>query len=439
MRTGSVAAAFLVWTVSGVLSSLGAACYAELGAAFPINGGEPVYLERAYGEMMGFLFEWTAVLAMKPGGNAIVLVVFADYVGRAIFTTTTSNQHDPLVPVPWIYQKSIAIAAAVMITFILAVSLKAGNAFNTMLTVTKLIVIAAIASVGIGVLFGVGGLHRSGLLQHAWQDTSTDPKNWAIAFYSALFTFDGWNNLNYVTGELKDPSRDLPLTIALGMPVVIVSYIFTNLAFYAVLPKEVLISSATVALDFAHAIFGSAGGWVVAFCVSFSAIGAATGSLFTGSRLIHATAVRGHLPSFLASLNASTMTPVRALVLQLFLTSVYILMGNFEWLVRVCGAVMWVFYGLCAFSVVVLRRTERHLVRPYKVPLLFVYVFLVATLCLLGITVWREPTEAILSMVVLGSGVVVWLVFMRPTETWSAIRSLQSIRRRYTQVQQQDH
>ncbi|KAI9596045.1 amino acid permease-domain-containing protein [Syncephalis fuscata] len=403
-RAGSVAGAAIVWTLCGFIAMLGAACYAELGCALPTSGGEAVYLERAFGELAGFLYEWTALVIMKPGGNAIILVVFADYFCRAVIGTT---------PADWV-EKTVSVALLVLVTAIHCWSTKAGAAAQSFLTLLKLLVVAGVGVTGLcALIFQDTIVKQSGNFSDVWKGTSTDPADWAIAFYTGLFAYDGWNNLNYVTGELHNPGRDLPISIGLGLPVVMVCYLLANLAYCVALTKEQIVASDTVAMDFAVRLFGHVGGLVLAACVAMSTLGSINGSLFTNARVIHRAATRKHLPVMFSHLHPHRKTPIAALLLQVAITLICVVVGNFEWLVRICGVVAFIFYGGCAAAVLMLRRNEPELERPVRAPLFVVWIFLLCAIALEVITIWRQPIEALIGLATLCSGLFVWIVALR--------------------------
>ncbi|RKP11068.1 amino acid permease-domain-containing protein [Thamnocephalis sphaerospora] len=402
-RAGSVAGAAIVWVLCGLVAALGAACYAELGCALPTSGGEAIYLERAFGELFGFLYEWTALLVMKPAGNAIPLVVFADYFCRAILGHT---------PADWV-EKLVSVVVLLLVTAVHCWSTKVGASAQSFLMVLKLLVVAGIGVTGVcALIFQDEVVHRSGNFQDVWSGTSADPADWAIAFYTGLFAYDGWNNLNYVVGELRNPARDLPLSIGLGLPLVVVCYLLANLAYCVALPKHIIVSTDTVAMDFAAVLFGPIGGFVLAACVAMSTLGAVNGSLFTNARIVHRAATRQHLPAIFSHLHPRRKTPVATLLLQAAITLICVALGSFEWLVRICGVIAFFFYGACAAAVLVLRRKEPELERPLRAPLLAVWVFLASCVALIIITIWRQPVEAAIGFGTLLSGVCVWALVL---------------------------
>jgi L-type amino acid transporter 5 len=155
---------------------------------------------------------------------------------------------------------------------------------------------------------------------------------------------------------------------------------------------------------------------VLAACVAMSTLGAVNGSLFTNARIVHRAATQKHLPVIFSHLHPKRKTPIAALLLQAAITLVCVLLGNFEWLIRICGTVAFVFYGACAAAVLVLRRKEPHLERPIRAPILVVWIFFACCIALEIITIWRQPLESAIGFATLISGVLVWSLVLHRQE-----------------------
>ena len=190
-RAGSPGASLLVWVIAGVLAWTGAASYAELGGAIPLNGGPQVYLSKIFGELFGFLFTWCAVLVLKPGSAAIIAIIFGEYFTRAIAGGDAEVN-------PWI-NKSVALAGWFGVTFINCLSTKLGTKLGDGFMFMKFVALLGVTVIGIVV--AVTGLSYNGEATREWKDkswfqgTSTDVSSWAVALYSGLWAFDGWDNV----------------------------------------------------------------------------------------------------------------------------------------------------------------------------------------------------------------------------------------------------
>lgn len=212
-RAGSPGASLLVWVIAGVLAWTGAASYAELGGAIPLNGGPQVYLSKIFSELFGFLFTWCAVLVLKPGSAAIIAIIFGEYFTRAIAGGDAEVN-------PWI-NKSVALAGWFGVTFINCLSTKLGTKLGDMFMFLKFVALAGVTAIGIVV--AVTGLSYEGEATKEWKEknwfegTSTDVSSWAVALYSGLWAFDGWDNVRFSISfpdSLLPPNQRPLLTIS---------------------------------------------------------------------------------------------------------------------------------------------------------------------------------------------------------------------------------
>jgi len=251
-NAGSPGAALIVWVVSGVLAWTGAASYAELGGAIPLNGGAQVYLSKIFGEWAGFLFTWCAVTVLKPGSAAIIAIIFGEYIVRAFIGAEAMDAS------PWI-NKGVALLGLVLVTALNCVSTKLGTRSADFFMFFKFAALLAVTVAGIIVaVTGMG--HNKEALSTAWrtkpwfEGTSMSSSQWAVALYAGLWAYDGWDNTNFVVGEMIRPGRDLPKVIHTGLPIVIFAYILANLSYIFVLPTDILNNSNTVAVAFGSAV-----------------------------------------------------------------------------------------------------------------------------------------------------------------------------------------
>ena len=192
-NVGSPGAALIVWAVAGVLAWTGAASYAELGGAIPLNGGAQVYLSKIFGELAGFLFTWVAVLVLKPGSAAIIAIIMGEYLVRAAIGAEAETVN------VWI-NKSVALAGLLAVTFLNCVSTRLGTRMNDMLMFLKFVALLGVTIIGIVVAatgFSYSGTANRDWKDHAWfEGTKMDASAWAVALYAGLWAFDGWDNVS---------------------------------------------------------------------------------------------------------------------------------------------------------------------------------------------------------------------------------------------------
>ncbi|CAG8548374.1 8439_t:CDS:2 [Funneliformis caledonium] len=415
LHAGSVGMSLVVWIVCGFLACTGALTYAELGSEIPLSGGEHAYLNHAYGSLLAFLYSWTAITCLKPGSNAIIAVIFAEYINRIVYHSAF-NVNLPDETRVWL-NKIVASLCIIIISFINAYSVRLATRTQDIFTALKLITLAVIAVIGFVVL-GKGGFTNN-FEGDVFEGSSTRTSDYALAFYSGLWAYDGWNNVNYVTGEMKNPARDLPRVIMVGLPIVIVCYTLANVAYYAVLPSSVVTNTNTIALDFGRKVFGPVGGVIFALCVAASCFGAANGSIFTGSRLIYVAAREGYLPSFLGKVHGTWNTPTAALIMQAVLTIVMIIPGTFLTLLNFVSVAAWIFYFLTSFGLLILRWREPDLRRPYKVWLSTPIIFCCVAIFLVIMPFARVPLQSLAAIGFILAGVPFWYIRVKYKETFS--------------------
>ncbi|KAG6851004.1 hypothetical protein H0H93_004491 [Arthromyces matolae] len=275
-NTKSVGASLTVWLLSGLLAWTGASSFAELGSAIPLNGGAQAYLSYSYGPLASYLFAWTAIIALKPGGNAVISLIFAEYINRLFW----SHSRDEVSPddIPEWAIKLTAIGAVVIVTIICAVSRTLGTRAAVVFTTVKVVSLVAITVLGLIQL--ARGKASSTFQQPLFDGSSTSPSAWSLALYSGLWAYDGWDQANYVGGEMSRPEKNIPRAIHSSMAVVMVTFMLANISYFVVLDKATVSLSNTVALDFGRALFGRIGGTVFACMVAFSCFGALNGRAF---------------------------------------------------------------------------------------------------------------------------------------------------------------
>ncbi|KAM0301948.1 hypothetical protein HYE67_004284 [Fusarium culmorum] len=440
-KVGSPGAAVLVWIIAGILAWTGAASYAELGGAMPLNGGAQVYLAKTFHEVFGFLFTWVAMLVLKPGSAAIISIIMGEYFVRAFIGADAEYVN------PWI-NKAVALVGLLIVTFLNCVSTKLGTRVNDALMFMKFIALIGITITGIVVM--ITGKTLKGESEVDWKpsamfdNTSTDMSAWALALYAGLWAYDGWDNTNYVVAEFQNPARDLPRVIHTAMPLVILSYVLANIAYFLVLPLKSMDGANTVGVMFGSHVFGSVGSLVLALIVSASCFGALNSSTFTSSRLAYAAGKEGYIPSIFGTIGVgasahehelSTLrtrswftrkmrqmfgdedaglfyTPVYALILNAVLTTGYIIVGEFSTLVTFYGVAGYAFYFLTVLGVIVLRVKEPELPRPYKTWITTPIIFCCVSIFLLTRAVFAQPfqTLSVVFFVVAGVPVYFWRI-----------------------------
>ena len=452
-NAGSPGASLVVWLVAGILAWTGAASYAELGGAIPLNGGAQVYLSKIFGDLFGFLFTWSSVFVLKPGSTAIIAIIFGEYIVRAFSPTSTSAEPlpDTSISMIWI-SKGISLLALTLVTTLNCISTKLATRAGDLFMFFKFFALLSIAITGL-IVAATNTTLTSFTPNQDWKKTSwfagtsTNASNWAVALYAGLWAFDGWDNTNYVLGEFRNPGRDLPRVIHTAMPLVILSYLLATLSYTLVLPDKIIASSNTIAVTFGARVFGPIGALILALFVSGSCFGALNASAFTTGRLVYAAGKEGYLPAVFGTVgmpgsdpkplrlrsnsnNSHTsslrsrfltkmmvndifFTPITAVVFNSLLTALYILTGSFQTLITFYGVAGYSFYFLTVLGLIVLRIKEPHLERPYRTWISTPIIFCCVSLFLLSRAVFARPFQTVVVVVFVGLGVPVWWVWVR--------------------------
>ena len=385
---GSPGAALFVWSLAGGLAWMGAASFAELGAAIPLNGGTHAYMRVIYGDLPAFLFSWTGIICLKPGSAAIIATVTAEYIVALVTgqrTTSIGGWQKFVTDI-------IAIACLVVVSGLVALGSRTATKVNDVFMLIK--IGALLAVFGLGLAQTALGLGLDALWKAPFQGTSTSSAVWAVALLGALWPYDGWDNCSYVANEMVDPKRDIPRVVHTAQPIVTAAYVLANVAYFAVLPLTELRETHAVGLVFGRQVLGSVGATSLALAVVCSSMGALLSQTFTTARLVAASADAGEIPVLFGDIHPRFKSPVNALAMQLVISSCYVLVGNFEKLVTFTGVASWSFYFVTTVGVLVLRRQQPLLDRPYQVPMAFPIAFAVVAAWLVVTTTLSQPIEA---------------------------------------------
>lgn len=414
-HVGSPANVLAVWALAGILSLFGALGYAELGAAMPEAGGEYVYLRHAYGPALGFLYAWTQFVVAKSASIAAIATGFLLYL--AYFFPQLANSWK--IKLPWAGHgvsfelSGLQVGSALVIVLLSALNVagvRRSGAAQTLFTAAKLLVLGLL--IVLGFALGNGSFRHFASSLCPWP-LGTHVAGWGAATIAALWAYDGWNNLSMVAGEVRNPRRNVPAALILGTLLVCVVYVLVNLAyFYLLEPREVL-NTQTVAADAARRLMGGLGGGFVALGVLLSTFATLNGSILAGSRIPFAAARDGLFPPPLAHVSPRFRTPSAAILAQAVVAGLFALSGRYETLYTKAIYSEWVFYVLVTAGLLVLRRKEPALSRPYRtwgypaVPVFFVLL----GLGLLATTFFSNRSDAVWCVILIVSGLPVYYLW----------------------------
>lgn len=394
LEAGSPGLSIIVWALCGMMALVGAMCYAELGTCIPNSGADYAYINNIYGGFPAFLYLWVANIIVIPTGNAITALTFANYILNLFFQDCGPPS------------KSVTVLAATCVVFIVFVNcsnVKWAASVQSVFTATKIFALLIIIFTGLYML--IAG--KSNNLSHPFENTNRDIGHIALSFYSGLFSYSGWNFLNFVTEELKDPYKNLPRAIWISLPVIMSVYVFANVSYFTVLSPSELLQSEAVAVTFAQRSLGVMA-WVMPLFVACSTFGGLNGAIFTGSRLCFVGARQKHFPEFLAMINVKKFTPVPALVFGGFMTCVYLCIGNVYKLMNYMAFVEGIFFGFTITGLIILRITQPKMKRPIKISIIFPIFYLCIVIFLTIMSLTSSPWECFVSIIVLCSGIPVY-------------------------------
>jgi basic amino acid/polyamine antiporter, APA family len=394
----------LAWVVGGVLAVCGALTYAELAAALPRSGGLYVFLREAFGPLPAFLFGWAELLVIRPGSYGAIGITSSAYTLRVFGI-------DPSASVGGLPVRCDQLLGAVLIITVAAVNyygIRRGAVLQNLSTLFKVGALAAL--VLLGVIIGSGMSLGETLAQRATVTASP----FLLAMVSILWAYDGWADLAFVGGEVRDPQRTLPRALFIGTGIVVVLYLAVSLVYLHLIPIGQMKGAELVAADVAQLLIGPAGIVAISLAVAVSTFGTLNGTMMTAPRIFFAMAEDGLFPKAIAKVDSRTGAPTGAILLAAAIGVVFVLIRTFTQLAEQFIIGIWPFYALGVCAVFVLRRRQ-DLPSPYRtwgypvVPLLF----LAASLFLLGNYLVSQPKDFWLDTGIILTGVPVYYGWKR--------------------------
>ena len=359
---GSAGMVYLVWVVGGLLSFFGALTYAELGAMKPQAGGEYVYVRDAYGPLAAFLYSWTWFLIAKPASIATVTTGLVRILGTfSVF----SFFHQPLIAHPFAisYGQLVAIAAAVFVSWLNYIGVRRSGDFQFLFTLLKVAIILGIVAIGFSYTGGSWANFGS-----EFTGATGGVAGFFAALVAALWDYDGWNDLNMVAGEIRNPQRNIPLSLIWGVAIVGALYILVNAAVQYVLPAATMAATERPASDAVALVLGHTGASLVSVGIAISMLVTLNGTIMSGARVPFATARDGYFFKAIAEVHPRYRTPAVSIVVQCILAIALLLFGgNFKQFFSLAIFAEWLFYMIAGSTLFVFRHRDPAAERPYRV------------------------------------------------------------------------
>ncbi len=382
----------IAWVFAGVVSFFGALACAELGAAIPSTGGQYVFLRESYGPFAGFLCGWTMFVVARTAQVAWLAMTLSLYVSYFVPFT------------PWLI-KLTALAALAIFTTINYRGAQAGALVQRIFTLAKV--------AGLLLIIGAAFLAKAHPAAPEPVHGTFGIAQFGVAMIACLLAYDGWVQVSFVAGEIQRPQKNILFALAFGVAICIGIYVFANLAYLRVLTIPQIAASDHVGATAAEQAIGPAGGKFVSVIILLSVIGTLNGCFLTSPRIYFAQARDGLFFRKFGEIHLRFGTPSFSIAAQGVWAAVLILSGSYESLAEYAMFATWLFYGLMVAGVLVLRRNQPDLPRPYRMwgypftPLLFLAV----TACFLINTLITRPVPAIAGLVLIAAGIPAYLLW----------------------------
>jgi amino acid transporter len=395
-----------VWLAGGIVSLMGALCFAELSTRYPEHGGTYAFLNRAYGSWAGLLFAWTDFWIVRPANAGAVAIVLGNYANAAL-------------PWPYFGAAGYAVAAVLLATASHLVGLRTSRWSQNALSLAKIAGLLLIVAVAVVMPAGLGESSSPATL------LATSPARLATAFVLVMFCYGGWSDLSNVAAEVRDPSRNLLRSLVLGVAAIAGTYVAINAAAVYSLGLQGLVQSPAFAAEMLGSV-GPMGERLVALLVIVCCFGSLSGVVFTGARVYHALGLRHALFAWLSGWDVRRGTPPQSLAAQAAISCLLLLVAGrdergFERLVVFAGPCYWGFVMLAALAVIVLRQRDRRTPAPFRVPFYPALPLAFAAIC--GALVWGAvdfihqsgvAVEVWYSVIVVAAGIALALWTRQP-------------------------
>jgi APA family basic amino acid/polyamine antiporter len=400
-QLGSPELLLFVWLLAGVITLFGALTNAEVASMLPETGGQYVFFDRMYGPFVAFLYGWAVFAVIQTGSIAALAYIFAEYAGQFVrlpeFPDSVASWSvhiwciGDIAPLKDIGTKALAAALIILLTTINYLGVKFGGLVQNIFTIAKVSVLLLLMA-------GAFLLPTGGSVANLTAASSViQPHGLALAaaitaaLQGAFWAYDGWNKVTYIAGEVKQPQRNIPRSLIIGLLLVTALYLLMNVGYSYVLPVDLMARSKLVAADVAERFFSGSGRWI-ALGVMISTFGACNATTLATARVYFSMAQRNVAPQFLGRAHPRFHTPSASLVVQGIWSVLLLFSGTFDTLTDMLIFASWIFYAAGAYGVFVLRRKMPDAPRPYKVPgyPIIPWIFVLLAVVYLVFTVYKD-------------------------------------------------
>ncbi|WP_432710989.1 APC family permease [Pedobacter sp.] len=413
-NTSSDSLFLLAWVLGGVVSIIGALCYAELTTTFPNAGGDYHFLRRAYGKRAAFLFAWARMTVIQTGSIALLAFIFGDYFSQLYRLGEYSSV---------IY----AALVVIVLTGINAAGIQLGTGVQKLFTATEVLGALIVITTG---LFFAPSFTPEPTAAALPPSTGDSGSFMGLAMVFVLLTFGGWNEAAYISAELKDGRKRMVKALLISLVIITLIYLLINLAFLRALGHQAMAKSDAVGVDLLKMVWGPTGVWLIGILVAISALTSVNATIFTGARTNYALGKDFPVFSSLGKWNRKTSGPLNAFIIQGLISLALISLGlftrnGFETIIDYTAPVFWFFFLLVGISLFVLRKKEPDTPRPFRVPLYPVLpiIFCLSSAYLLYSSLAYTGIGALVGVGVLATGGIMLFVFRVKNQRASAKQS----------------
>lgn len=430
---GAPGIVLVIWLVAGLISLIGALTNAEIAGILPRAGGQYVYFREMYGNFTGYLYGWAIFAVIQTGSIASIAYVFSGYFEYFFPTPHLSPGWEAwgfsikwgeqvlldCYPLKDIGLKMMTILLIMFLSVVNYFGVTFGGVVQNVFTILKNVAIVFI--VVLALTMGVGSAANfSPFVNSAFQFPAGSLLGGIVlALSGAFWAYDGWNNITYLGGEVKDAQRNIPKAMMFGMFFVIAVYLLVNLAYFYVLPVDAVASSTFLASDVMQKAVGGWGGAFVAVAVMVSTFGTTNGTILVSARVYYAMAKDGLFFKKLEDVHHKYKTPGVSIIIQGLWASLITMTGSFDQLTDMLIFVSWIFYGMGAYGVFVLRKKMPNAERPYKAfgyPILPAF-FVIFSMFFVGFSIWYNVRNAVFGLILVAIGIPLYFWFKKTKKT----------------------
>lgn len=403
----------LTWLLAGFITLCGGLSLCELAANVAEEGGQYVYLKKIFNEKIAFLYGWTLFLVIQTGTIAAVCVAFAKFFGILVPIISTENTIVSIGTYNFSTQQLFAILTVIILSYINSRGIKYGVLTQNIFTITKVLSLAGLITIGLLFGFKFSTLQSNFLMQINFSFETINVL--AVAIVGALFASITWNNITFIAGEVKNPERNIPKALLYGVVLVISLYLLTNMTYLSVLPlNEIQIAEQDiVAAQTIRYIFGEVGKYIIALIIMISAFGCANGMILTGSRVYYKMSKDKAFFRPLAVINRKTKVPVNSLWAQCIWICILILWGNYSELLDFVIYASLIFYILVTAGIFVYRKKFPNKSKHFRINNFFPITFIIlATYIVICLSIYK-PLYTIPGLLITLTGIPVYYIWKK--------------------------